>query len=135
MSANETKKCVLVVDDDPICLASISKDLEAGGYAARTVTSAKEALSMLKEHPNEYSVVILDRVMPESNGLTLVDDIHREPSLGHLPLIMMTADADSLAQLDALNHGVDEFIYKPVEANLLLFTVQSVLTQNQQGVF
>lgn len=117
---------ILVVDDS-ITTRTLQKNiLEAAGYQVFTATHGIEALEILANHP--VSLVLSDIEMPMMNGFDLTERIRQQPTLAHLPIILVTS-------LDAAEHkergiraGADAYIPKGVfDQNKLLETINRLL--------
>jgi CheY-like chemotaxis protein len=80
---------VLIVDDTDSAKVVLSKLLRREGFETRTAGSATEALAALEEAVPD--LVLLDISMPEMDGLSLLELLHRHPRWSNLPVIMFTA--------------------------------------------
>ena len=100
---------VLVVDDEQVVLDSVRLHLKRENYEIQTVLSAKEALKILEA--GEAQVVITDLMMPEMNGLELLEWVRK--STPEVPVIMITGYATMKTALQALRKGAFDYIAKP----------------------
>ncbi len=103
---------VLIVDDDPAALATLSGFLNPWGLQVITLTKPERFWEMLIiTSPN---LIVLDWEMPKVSGLDLCQVIRQDVQWGNLPILVVTAhtDAESLSQ--AFAAGADDFITKPV---------------------
>jgi CheY-like chemotaxis protein/anti-sigma regulatory factor (Ser/Thr protein kinase) len=115
---------ILVVDDSPIDRRLASRLLEQAGFETRSAENGHHALAALETKPAE--VVVTDLVMPEMDGLTLVETIRaRYPSI---PVILMTAHGSDDIGVRALQRGAASFVPKRELARCLGETVRSVLS-------
>ena len=108
---------ILVVDDEPRHRASIRETLEATGYVVVEADSGPAALALLAEL--EPALVLLDAVLPESDGIELCRVLRERPATRHLPLVVMLDDGDEAAVHRAFALGASDFISKPVSIPLL----------------
>lgn len=105
---------VLVVEDldaprDIIC--SFIEHLE---YCVVTgVADGKTALNMLKDDPARFACVVTDVNMPEMTGYELTDEIRRDPTIAHIPVIVLTAYGTSDHLIKCLSAGATGFLVKP----------------------
>lgn len=114
---------ILVVDDDPYVLESISSLLKAFSYPVITCGSAEDAVSILNMH--EIDVVLSDIKMPRVTGVELLVKIHAmDPQM---PVILMTAYADLDTAVDALKQGAFDFITKPYNPEYLIHTIEKAI--------
>jgi len=110
---------ILVVDDDQHVLESILLLLGAHGYPVVTAASAAEALERLDDR--EVKVVLTDIRMPGMTGIELAAKIHGlDPDL---PVLIMTAFAETEVAVGALKSGAFDFIYKPFNPDHLLHSI------------
>ena len=120
---NETRKRVLMVDDDPDLLRLLALRLTSAGFELDTVTSGAAALSrvaIFRPH-----VVVTDLRMAGMDGMALFDALHEQyPTL---PIIIMTAHGTISDAVDATRRGVFGFISKPVDKNELVSQVNEAM--------
>jgi DNA-binding NtrC family response regulator len=111
---------ILVVDDDPIVLASCRRVLEPEGYAVSAASSAAEAISALKER--ECQLLLLDVKMPEHDGFYLLGHVRK--SWPRLPVVVMSGFPTSETMSASAEGGAISFIPKPFTPDELLQTVR-----------
>jgi class 3 adenylate cyclase/CheY-like chemotaxis protein len=99
--------------------------LTAHGYEILTAADGEAALSLAREkHPD---LILLDVMMPGLDGLEVCRRLKGDPSLPFMPLIMVTARADSRDVVSGLEAGADEYLTKPVDQAALVARVKSML--------
>lgn len=113
-------KKILAVDDDDLSLFFIQDCLQQAGFCVEVAKSGEEAWNKLLEKPNQYSVVISDEMMSHMSGTKLMEKIKKEPSLKHLPIIILTQLKAIKNVLYAVNRGVFEYIIKPADPDELV---------------
>jgi CheY-like chemotaxis protein len=111
---------ILVVDDDPTILATVSETLDLEGYAVVTATNGAEALAAVER--DRPSVVLLDMRMPVLDGWGFIGAL-RERGIS-LTVVVMTAAAD--ARRWAREIGAQAVLAKPFELDDLLAAIQRV---------
>lgn len=112
---------VFVIDDDPNALESIVVLLRSHGFAVRSSTNARDALSALRHEPAD--VVLTDINMPWLNGLKLIEELRRFDQ--ETPVILITGNADLEVALSAIKLKAYEFILKPLDPGTLLLAVRN----------
>jgi CheY-like chemotaxis protein len=117
---SESTRPILVVDDDPTILATVSETLDLEGYPVLTATNGAEALDAVERA--RPSVVLLDMRMPVLDGWGFMRAA-RERGLG-LTVVVMTAAADARRWANEI--GAQAVLAKPFELDDLLEAVQSV---------
>ncbi len=119
----EAENKLLVVDDDPYVLESISMLLRTFGYSVVTCDGAAAAMDVLQR--NSIDAVLTDIKMPEVSGIELLSRIHDlNPQL---PVILMTAFAEFDMAVDAVKQGAFDFITKPYNPDHLIHAVKKAL--------
>lgn len=118
---------ILIIDDDLICARVLEKHLQDADFSTDTAHTNDEAWHFLTEAQRNYAVILLDRMMLNDSGVSLVNKIKSSPALKHVPVIMITAQAERDEVIDAVRAGVFDFVYKPVDADVLLPLVQRAI--------
>jgi diguanylate cyclase (GGDEF)-like protein len=109
---------VLVVDDCPVVLRRVVKELSAIGYIVRTATDGLNAMQMMRESCPDF--VITDWNMPNIQGDVLCRCIRAEQQPHYVYIILMTGHSDELDIVQGLNSGADDYVPKPVDSKELL---------------
>jgi len=114
------KPIVLAVDDEPLNLEILSRYIKSAGYAVDIAVDGQEALDKLRQHPGRYSTIVLDRMMPNVDGMTAMVELKSSPGLMHIPVIMQTAKATKDDILEGLKKGAQYYITKPFERDVFI---------------
>lgn len=117
---------ILVVDDDIVNLHSIMNVFKLQGYSVTPVDSGVEALKELEANKN-YSLVILDIMMPEMSGYEVCRKIRQTKTMYDLPILMLTANDKQESAALSLKEGANDFLTKPFESNELLARVRTLV--------
>jgi putative two-component system response regulator len=117
------KKTILVVDDDPAVLKFAARAVGELGYAVLSCGSAREAEVTLQN--NKVCAVLTDVMMPEKNGLELLEAIHALHQ--EMPVIMMTGYAELDITIDAIRKGAFDFILKPFSCEYLQHSINKAV--------
>ncbi len=120
---DKEKNTLLIVDDDPYVLESISTLLKEYGYAVFTCQNANDALTMVEKVC--FDVVLTDIKMPQITGIELLRNIHAYNQ--QIPVILMTAFAELDVAVDAIKRGAFDFITKPYNPDYLLHSVEKAV--------
>ncbi|MBR2512999.1 MAG: EAL domain-containing protein [Halomonas sp.] len=114
---------VMLVDDDYDLLSLYGAFLTNAGYNVTSATSAQDALRLLEQsHPE---LILIDVYMPGCSGIELGKIIRQHEEFATIPLLFMSAAADTDMQLACARLANDEFINKPIELWRLLMVVKS----------
>ena len=120
-----TPPLILIVEDNPASLDIMQARLTANNYEVITATDGKEGLVMARE--KQPDLILLDIMMPKMDGLEVCRRLKEDPSLSFIPIIMVTAKADSKDVVAGLEAGGDEYLTKPVDHAALVARVKSML--------
>jgi two-component system phosphate regulon response regulator PhoB len=123
------KQKVLVVDDEPDVLELIEFNLRAAGYEVVTAGDGEEALK--KAQGIQPSLIVLDVMLPELDGLEVCKALRREPLTASIPIIMLTAKAAEIDRVLGLELGADDYVTKPFSPRELVLRVKNMLRRRQ----
>lgn len=121
---------ILVVDDDPDILQFVRLNLELDGFRVETASGGREALERANANPPD--LMLLDIMMPEIDGLTVLKRLRSDPPTGSVPVIMLTARSLAEDRVKGLDLGADDYITKPFDLDELVARVRTVLRRSQQ---
>lgn len=124
--ATEGRKRILVIDDEPAMQELIHLILERWGYELIRALNVASAVEVLRQKPLP-DLVLLDMMLPDIDGLELLRQIRETKVFDDLPVIIVSAIADSDRIRKGLDMGADRYITKPAISHNLLKTVQEVL--------
>ena len=79
-----------MVDDDPDIAQLVRMQLESNGYRALTASRGQRALEIVRE--DKVDLIVLDRLLPDTDGLRILDALKTDPSTAKIPVIMLTVD-------------------------------------------
>lgn len=120
----ETKKRILVVDDEETLCDALAFNLEAEGYDVDTAHSAEEALT---HDLARYDLILLDIMMGEISGTQLARIMKSNPTTAQVPIIFCTAKDTEEDMIKGLDLGADDYIMKPYSLKAVLARVRTVL--------
>ena len=115
---------VLLVEDEPINQLVAQENLEEIGLEVEIANDGQEALERFSEHPDgTYAFILMDMQMPRMDGIEATKKIRELPNGGRVPIIAMTANAFSEDRERCLAAGMNDFVAKPVNPDLLFETL------------
>jgi len=123
-------KLILVVDDDPDLVESVSMKLESEGFQVAKAYDGVEAWDRIKDE--KPKMVILDVMMPRKNGYELCDEIKKDDKFKDITVLLLTAVADAVptttyTHMDGKTTLADDFIPKPIDMDKLMEIVKDNL--------
>lgn len=113
---------LLIIDDDVALCEALSIQLQSSGYDVDYCISGEDALFYATQHP--YSVILLDRMLPVIDGLTLLQAIRKKQI--HTPVLMMTAMSQISDRIEGLDAGADDYIVKPFDTQELMARIRAL---------
>lgn len=116
------RKKILVVEDDRDLIELLCFNLRKAGFSVGTAKDGIEALQ--KARSIGPDLILLDWMLPELDGLAVCEILRRDPAMGSVPIIFLTAMSSQLARLAGLDAGADDYITKPFSPKVLLEQVE-----------
>lgn len=114
----DARRRILVVDDAEDNVDLLKRRLEKRGYRVMTAMSGPAALDLIDREP--IDLVLLDVMMPDMNGVEVLEILRRSRPRDMLPVIMATAKSDSADVVKALEKGANDYVTKPIQLEVLL---------------
>ena len=109
-------KKVLVVDDDKNAVKFMSVMLDENGYEPIVAYDGREGLQKIEE--NDIDLIVLDVMMPKKTGFVLFKELKRKDDYKDIPILMLSAVAASLTELDAQEEDTFERPYDSLRESL-----------------
>ena len=128
----DDKPVVLAVDDEQFNLEIIKEYLSEINIETVCVESGELALNQLKQSPQKFSAVLLDRMMPGIDGIEVLKKIKADDKLNRLPVIMQTAKAGKDNMLEGLDAGAHYYLSKPYDQQTLLAIISTAVRDYQR---
>jgi adenylate cyclase len=125
----EYRGLLLVVDDDEGNRDVLSRRLLRDGYEVMLAESGRQALRMLDRY--DFDLVLLDIMMPEMDGISVLAELKRSPKLNQLPVIMITAVDEIESIAHCIEAGADDYLLKPFNPVLLRARINALLERKR----
>ena len=116
-------RTILIVDDDKVSLRLLKSYLEKHQYEVRSASDGSSFLAEFDTYKEELSLVILDVMLPDTDGFTLCQTVRRQSKV---PIIMLTASSDDTDRIVGLELGADDYIAKPYNPRELLARIKAL---------
>ncbi|TLS23154.1 uncharacterized protein PpBr36_06655 [Pyricularia pennisetigena] len=107
----ETKPCILLVEDDKVCQRIGSKFLTHFGCDVETAMNGFDAVSKFSSNPNRYSLIFMDIIMPEMDGVSATSSIRQRGAV--IPIIAMTSNIRQEDITTYFEFGMNDVLAKP----------------------
>jgi two-component system, OmpR family, KDP operon response regulator KdpE len=119
---------VLVVEDEPQIVRGLKVIMRQAGFDVRAAETMQEALDAVAVRPPD--VMILDLVLPDGNGVEIVEQVR---TWSGLPIIVLSAVGDEREKVRALNAGADDYVTKPFGSEELVARIHAVLRRASEA--
>ena len=120
---------ILVCDDEKDIVSALTIYLTTAGYQVFPAYDGTEALDLLRRE--DIHLVLLDIMLPEEDGLTILQKLRAAAGTKKLPVIMLTAKNTEYDRVVGLDSGADDFISKPFGMMELVARVRAVLRRTE----
>ncbi len=118
----EMEKKVLILDNDKSFVKGLKYSLEQDGYSIDIMHHGKDAIERVSI--NDYSLVLLDLILPDSNGLNICQAIR---NASQVPIIVITEKDEDINKILALEYGADDYVVKPFNILELKARIKAIL--------
>lgn len=115
---------ILVIDDEPRILGFLARGLEAEGFTVDIADTGTDALRLVRGN-NAYDLVLLDLLLPGVDGLTVLQELHRDDP--KLPVMIVSARSDLPTKLRGFGLGASDYLSKPFSFEELIARVRVAL--------
>jgi DNA-binding response OmpR family regulator len=118
---------VLVVEDDPVILRLLEVNFELEGFTVLLAHDGAEGIELARQHRPD--LVISDIMMPRTSGLELVSTLKRDDDTRAIPIILLSAKAQTSDLKVGMDAGADDYVTKPFEPLDLVDRVNALLSR------
>ncbi len=117
---------VLIVDDELLMIKSLKYSLEQDNYDVESTADSNEALKKISI--TEYDIVILDLILPETDGLEVCQRIRE---ISNVPIIILTSNNEDMNKILGLEYGADDYMTKPFNILELKARIKAILRRTR----
>lgn len=130
--SNKTHLTIAIVDDEPDIVELISIHLKKAGYKTAEFENGSDFFKYLKS--NKIDLVVLDLMLPDSDGFEICKYLKSELDYSNIPVIMLTARSDETEKILGLELGADDYVTKPFSPRELMARIKAVLRRNNKPI-
>ena len=120
---------ILVVDDEAMIREVIKEYCAANHFTTDEAASGKEALKKLQT--NAYDFMVLDIMMPEMDGYTLLEELPKEK---RIPTLVLSARGEEFDKLRGFELGIDDYLTKPFSPKELIARIKAIYNRSNQNL-
>jgi DNA-binding response OmpR family regulator len=123
---------ILLVDDDLKVLEILEETLNRHGYKVNTASNGRQALRSYETQSPQ--LVVLDMMLPDMNGLEVMEQMKESPHNGDVPILILSANGDVDVRLAGLDGGAEDYLVKPVAMKEFCTKIEKVLERSVEVV-
>ena len=124
---SNSKKSILVVEDDESIMEVLKYNLEREGYHVVCRADGREGLNTALEQPHD--LVVLDLMLPGIDGVEICRQLRQSPGVKTKPILMLTAKSEEVDQVVGFTVGADDYVTKPFSVKVLLQRIKVLLSR------
>lgn len=123
---------ILVIDDNKTSLLILNDICESFGFDVKTASTSKEAIKLLQDKSYNPNLIVIDYIMPDTNGIELTKLLKKKKLVEDLhPILMISAFGKENVVNEALEAGVIDFLDKPINPSYFYDTVLSIFAKEE----
>ena len=125
-----TKKRILIVDDEPDFASIVQRNLEKEGFDVDVAYDGVEGLAKVKDDPPD--AIVLDVMMPEKDGYAVCKELKNDEKYADIPILMLTAVASHVTSTryshhDGMSMEAEDYLPKPASSEEITDSIKSLL--------
>ena len=125
MTISLKDKSILVIDDEQLILDIVKTLIKSHGGEAEGLSNGDKAVSLTRE--NTYDLIVLDRHMPDMDGLDVLNALKKDKATQNVPVLMLTGERSEKEIKRCIAAGAIGYIAKPFQPKRLLFQIAQIL--------
>lgn len=123
---------ILIVEDDELSRELLKRRLQADNHTISTASTGKKALNLLKKQ--KFNFILLDIMLPDIDGVTVLDKIKNDLKLDTTQVIMITANNDREMVLKCIDAGAIDYFIKPYSISLVKLRIWRYLKNSNKQI-
>ena len=121
---------VLIIEDEEAIANLVKINLTAEGYHCTCAYDGKAGADYLEKEA--FDLILLDIMLPEEDGLSILNKLKGNAATAHIPVIMLTAKGSEFDKVTGLDMGADDYVAKPFGTMELISRIRAVLRRSQK---
>ncbi|HIW14520.1 MAG TPA: response regulator transcription factor [Firmicutes bacterium] len=115
---------ILVVDDEAKIRMMIRKYAEFEGFSVTEAEDGMQAVTICRQDPRRFDLIVMDVMMPELDGFSAVREIRK---VSQTPVLMLSARGEEYDRIHGFELGVDDYVVKPFSPKELMMRIQAII--------
>ena len=115
---------ILIIEDEPKLAQTVADFLKIQNYEVKNAMNGESALKIFREKKQEIDLVLLDLMLPDISGYTILKEIRK---MSEVPVIILSARSAVADQMSGFEKGADDYITKPFTLGLVKLHIEAVL--------
>ena len=128
---SDIKPTILIVEDNED-MRAFMRSVLSDRYHVKEAPDGEKALAILLKDGEGIDFIISDLMMPGMDGLELASKVKENFAISHIPFIMLTAKTSQESRMEGYRRGVDDYILKPFDEEMLLTRIQNILDNRRR---
>ncbi len=120
---------ILIVDDSLTVRMDLLEAFTGQGFGVMACATAAEARAALRREP--FALVILDVLLPDGDGVQILEEIRNQPATSSLPILMLSSEAEIKDRIRGLRTGADDYVGKPYDAGHVVARARELVRQRK----
>ena len=129
MDSKRKAKTILIIEDEVDIRSFIARVLQLEGYNVLEASDGTRGMEIIKKNP--IALVLLDLRLPGPDGWSVLREIKRNPELARIPVVVLTAIAETMQRKKTLKMGASSYLVKPLSARSLSVTIAGILQKKK----
>ena len=125
------RKKILLIEDEVKLARFVELELKYEGYDVTTCHDGRVGMEMITNQ--EFDMVLLDLMLPEEDGISILKKLRQAPQTARLPILLLTAKSSEYDKVLGLDSGADDYVAKPFGMMELLARVKALLRRTEQA--
>lgn len=126
----QTKKKILLIDDEPDITELIQFHLEQKQYIVKTAADGLKGIKIAKEFIPD--LILLDVMMPEMDGIEVCQLLKEDSKTKNILICFLSARSEDYSQIAGLDAGADDYVTKPIKPKVLLSRIKALLRRSSE---
>jgi DNA-binding response OmpR family regulator len=122
---------ILIIDDEPVCLESISLILQMKKFSPRTAENGEEGIAKAEQYADSIKLILLDFMLPDMSGEEVLKKLKENSKTANIPVIIQTGALDqNIRSNEVIKNNAAAYLSKPYKTAALMQLIETVLKEH-----